>query len=316
MTRRRAKYGALSALLALLLLAGAGVALCADKPAPAPPPPRLSAHLDRASAKVGETLLLSLDFQLPQGARLAEPLKIGGLEKLSIVEQNRDEAGLKIRLLVDALDAAELGPFNLPYVDKEGKPQSLSAPALKFQVLSNLGPKPEEARPKPLEDIIPGRPAWLSWLPWIGGGLALALLGTGVWWWLRRRRPQGLAAEPQEPPHLRASRELRELEARGWFEQGRVKPYYFGISEILRRYLEALRGFPAAEYTTEEIARHLAPQSRDRELLPLLRQADMVKFADLTPSQARKDEDLRAVLQYLADTAPGLPAQGETEARA
>jgi hypothetical protein len=37
--------------------------------------------------------------------------------------------------------------------------------ALKFQLLSNLGPKPEEAKPKPLEDIIPRRPAWLSWLP-------------------------------------------------------------------------------------------------------------------------------------------------------
>jgi hypothetical protein len=130
------------------------------------------------------------------------------------------------------------------------------------------------------------------------------------------KAPRPRLRKPEEPPHLRARRELRELEARGWFEQGRVKPYYFGVSEILRRY----SGRPCAAFRRRNTPLRRSPaawppQSRDRELLPLLRQADMVKFADLTPSQARKDEDLKAVLQYLADTAPGLPARGETEAR-
>jgi hypothetical protein len=57
-------------------------------------------------------------MSFPKERRLAEPLKIGGLDKLSLVEPDRHEAGLKYPdYLVDALDAAELGPFNLVYKD-------------------------------------------------------------------------------------------------------------------------------------------------------------------------------------------------------
>ena len=66
-------------------------------------------------------------------------------------------------------------------------------------------------------------------------------------------------------------------------------------------YLERLRGFPAAESTTEEIARYVREEP-DRALLPLLRAADLVKFADTRPSPARKEEDVRAVRDYIRVT--------------
>jgi len=105
-------------------------------------------------------------------------------------------------------------------------------------------------------------------------------------------------AQYTEPPDIRARRELRGLESRRYFEKGRVKKYYFSFSEILRCYLESIRNFPAAEYTTEEIARHIRDQ-QDRKLLALLQQADLVKFADTKPTQARKEEDIKAALAYI-----------------
>jgi hypothetical protein len=71
----------------------------------------------------------------------------------------------------------------------------------------------------------------------------------------------------------------------------------------LRRYLESIRHFPAAEYTTEEISRQIRLEV-DRMLLPLLRQADLVKFADTVPTPARKEEDVRSALSYIDKTCP------------
>jgi len=80
-----------------------------------------------------------------------------------------------------------------------------------------------------------------------------------------------------------------------------VKEFYFRFTEILKHYLESIRGFPAAEFTTEEIARSIADE-QDRVLIPLLREADLVKFADSIPTQAGKEEDVQVALAYIRET--------------
>ena len=69
----------------------------------------------------------------------------------------------------------------------------------------------------------------------------------------------------------------------------------------MRRYLESLRNFPAAEYTTEEIASCIR-EEKDRGLLSLLRQADLVKFAHNVPSPARKEDEIKTALSYIDET--------------
>ena len=115
-----------------------------------------------------------------------------------------------------------------------------------------------------------------------------------------------------------AKREIDELESQGLFEKGYVKEFYFRFSEIMRRYLESLRGFPAAEYTTQEIALSIH-KPQDRQLLPLLQRADLVKFADLAPTPDRKGDEIKEALSYIRETGAesdrdltvkGVPAKG------
>ena len=68
--------------------------------------------------------------------------------------------------------------------------------------------------------------------------------------------------------------------------------------------MESIRHFPAAEMTTEEIVRHVANTSQDQEILPLLRQADLVKFADTIPTPDRKVSDIEAARTYIRQTCP------------
>ncbi len=263
----------------------------------------ISASLDQTSVPVGGVVWLTLDYQLPAGGRLPDKLEVKGLDDLSIIKQITKPGQIRIQLLVDQVEPWQSDPISLTYLDAAGQPQLLTTQPISIQAVSNLSEKAEEAKLRPIRDIVPVTSIWQSYLLWLAAIVALVLIGLGLFRWYKRRgRPAG-PAEYTEPPDVRARRELLGLETKQYFEKGRVKKHYFVFSEILRRYLEAIRKFPAAEYTTEEIARHISAEP-DRKLIPLLQQADLVKFADLMPTRTRKEEDIKAALAYIRRTAP------------
>lgn len=267
--------------------------------------PGLSASLDRESAKLGSIVTLTLDYRLPEGAQLAADAEIKGLEGITTVERVTGLNTVTFKLLVDQLDSWKTGPLSLTYLDRDGKSQVLTAAPVSIRVLSNLAEKPEEAQLRPIQGILLTKPLWLKYVVWGAGLLGILLVGAGFLWWRKKRRVREVSAELYDPPHLRAIREIEQLEAQGLFEAGHFKGFYFRFSEILRRYLEWLRGFPAAELTTEEITSRI-DNEQDRRLLPLLRQADLVKFADAVPISARKDEEIRTALSYIRETSPAV----------
>ena len=281
--------------------------------------PQMTALLVPNQTNVGGIVTLTLKFHLPAGAHLAPEPVVEGLPGFRILDQQMiPEAAQKmtdgkkspgavisgeyhLRLMVNRLDSGAVGPIFLPYVNADGEKASVKAVAVPFTVLSNLGEKPEEARLRPIYGIIPTQSLMTKYRFWILGGIALLLLGVAVEWWLRNRRRKVSSAMAQTPPDKLAMRGLKALEARRLFEEGRIKDFYFEFSEILRRYLEAIRGFPAAEYTLEEIAR-ATRKKEDQPLLGLLRRADMVKFADSAATPAGKADDLAAAFAYIRST--------------
>jgi hypothetical protein len=265
--------------------------------------PGLTAFLDRDSARIGSMVVLTLGYRIPEGASLPAHLEIRGLENITRIDHEIGPDQIKIRLLVDQMGSWKTGPLSLTYLDKEGRPQTLTADPVSLTVLSNLGERPNEAHLRPIQGIIQTKPSWLKRLPWIAGLLGILLMGLGLVWWYRRRRGKETSLTLRDPPHIRAKKEIEELEAQRIFEKGDAKGFYFRFSEILRHYLEALRGFPAAEFTTQEIALCI-DKDQDRKLLPLLRHADLVKFADTLPTQAKKEDEVKAAFSYIQETSP------------
>lgn len=265
--------------------------------------PVLTASLDRDSAAIGSTVVLTLRYRLPEGAGFSGIPIIKGLENLTRVDREIGPDKIRITLLVDQLDSWKTGPLSLDYLDKEGKIQVLTTDPVSLTMLPNLGERPEEAELRPIKGIVPTKAMWLKSLPWIACISALLLIIFGLFWWYYRRRRKDLLTMVQEPPYVLAKREIEQLEIQGLFEKGQAKAFYFRFSEILRQYLETLRGFPAAEFTTEEIASCISHE-QDRRLLSILRQADLVKFADTIPTPARKDEEVKTALVYIRETSP------------
>jgi hypothetical protein len=293
----------------VLLLAWLGL-LRAEEPARLLAP-GLIATVDKPSARLGETVRLTLAYRLPEGARLPEKPQIDGLSEVTVLDRQVTADHIIVSSLVDLLDTWKTQDLSLTYLDKEGNPQKLTAPAVTLPVVSNLGDKPHEARLRPIEDIIPTRSPWLEYLPWAAHFFALAALCLGLLWWRRKKRLNEIYAEILEPPHIRARNALERLNREMLFENGQIKGFYFRFSEILRQYLGAIRGFGAAELTTEEIAAHITHEV-DRPLLDLLRQADLVKFADAVPGAARKQEQWFLAVTYIEKTSPP-PENGTTQ---
>jgi hypothetical protein len=141
-------------------------------------------------------------------------------------------------------------------------------------------------------------------LPFVAGALGIAGL---LLLYLRRRRRQGAAPQLSEPEPVepaarvlshyeRAALELERIERQRWPDQGEVALHYQSVTDVLRDYLEAAESVPAKERTSAEVLWSLPPHltqsgMRDR-FRGILGQADLVKFARLSPHPPEADEFL------------------------
>ncbi len=266
--------------------------------------PTLSASIETNTARIGDLLWVTLKYVLPENARLAEDGGVGGLETVTILEHKTEPDQIKIRFMVDQLESFDLGPFSITYIDHQNNQQKVTTAPIAITILSNLGEKIEDASLKPIQDIISTQSRWRSYLFWAFAAILLLGMACSYIYWRKKRRIHDIQATMEDPPHVRADKEIDKLIASGMFERGDVKAFYFIFSETIRRYMESIRGFPAAEMTTEEIARVIKTAPSDQGILPLLRQADLVKFSDLVPAPDRKDQDILMARTYIQQTRP------------
>lgn len=263
----------------------------------------LKASLDKNTVKAGRIFNLTLSFNLPEGATLNKPLEVTGLEDFTIAKQHIYPDKITISLFASQPGLQKTGEISFSYLDKDKKKQVLTAAPISLKVLSNLGDNPLKADLRPIQEIIPTRSLLLKYRPLIFAFIAVLIAGYIIFRWYKIYKQRKLILEYSDPPHVRAKKEIEELEAKGLFEKGNTKEFYFRFSEIIKRYLENIRGFPAAEYTTEEIASHI-DNEKDRRILALLQHSDLVKFADDTPTSAQKEEEVSAAKKYIEETTP------------
>lgn len=148
----------------------------------------------------------------------------------------------------------------------------------------------------------------------LGALLAGAALAWAFLWW--RRRPK--QAPPPPPPRLPwevAEEELYDLERAGLIASGRFDEHFERVADVIRKYLGGRYGFDGLECTSRETLRMLRAIRPEVAYLPqiksFLQQADLVKFARLTPSADECAEFLeraRLIVQRTLPVSPGAQA--------
>jgi hypothetical protein len=119
-----------------------------------------------------------------------------------------------------------------------------------------------------------------------------ALIALLVGLWLRRKKPLP-PAPPPRPAWEVALEALARVRSQRLLEQGLTGQLFDEVSLAVREYLGRRFGFDGLECTTRELLEHLdrlGENAPRRELVEdieqLLRRADLVKFANLTPEAA------------------------------
>ena len=113
---------------------------------------------------------------------------------------------------------------------------------------------------------------------------------------------------PPVPAHVAAFMALEKLHNEKLWQNDKHKLYYSRLSDILRIYLGGRFGVGAMEMTTDEIVgalREVAIDQRQKmNLVSVLRDADLVKFAKAMPEAEENESAYNKVFNFVEETKP------------
>ena len=153
----------------------------------------------------------------------------------------------------------------------------------------------------------------------ISGYLAIALgvlllLALAFYLLMRYMHKQGkniadlFKPAPPVPAHIIAIEALEKLHDEKLWQNNKHKLYYSGLSDILRTYLAGRFEVGAMEMTTDEIADAIRNMDIDHkpkmDLLAVLRDADLVKFAKATPESEENELAYSKAYYFVEETKP------------
>jgi len=182
-------------------------------------------------------------------------------------------------------------PLTVTVTDGAGQLQEVTAEPAPVTITSILVEGDTQLRDiKPQVEL-----PYLNLLPWIAGGLLLALIAAaGYYLWQRHKARLALAAVDNRLPYEIALDELDRIARMGLPEQGRFKEHYTLGSDTIRLYLERTFGIPMMERTTGEIVSEMQGTAIDRgtrrRVVTFLEESDLVKFTDIMPGEAEAYE--------------------------
>lgn len=231
-----------------------------------------------------------------------------------------------------SLESYTAGPLEIPptvikYAKKgDGaattKPDSeLATGSLKVEIRSALTSQDAITKPRDITSLlgVPNRPLTRTEITLFVIAVVTAIVAALViyrWVMARLLRPA-----PPVAPEVWALRELSALERDDLFAAGRVREFYYRLSEVVRAYIERKFALAAPEMTTEEF---LARLSRDAGALPydaarlrvFMESCDLVKYAALTPTREDGAGNLGAARAFIDATAAAYAAHEAARARA
>jgi hypothetical protein len=286
---------------------------------------QFTAQVDKATATVGDIVMLTLTVNCDPKLAVDVPdagSQITGLRIIDAGEEGPKTVDTRMvhnkwyKLQPDIVGSYIIPPLKVSYRDQKGEQKELQSSQIFIEVKSVLKDKQAGASSdivdiKPLQDVPrPLRPFLIY-----GGAALLLLLVAVTATWLYMRRKKKLAAVPTKPAHLLALEELEQLNRDQLIEKGIVREYYFRLSEIFRRYIERRFHIPAVERTTEELVPDILNRTEfgsgvKAETREILRHADLVKFARLSPDKNATDNEYRKVVHVIEETKEVPAAEG------
>jgi hypothetical protein len=250
--------------------------------------------------------VLPTGFRFQAEAPEAKALKLAGF----ILPNAEGGAGPKVERKDEGASTKSTVKLSFVALPKEPGRHQLTLPPLPITIARASGdlitlctqphavvvedPTSSTPNPKPKDNPPPRRQReeWTLLKQAVTIGALALLVGAVLAWlvgrWLKRPRPVP-PPPPPRPPWEVAREALHDLRHAGLTREGRFAEHFDRVSDVVRRYLGDRYGFDGLESTTREMLSELRRTTPRIVVLGdierFLRQADLVKFARLTPSE-------------------------------
>jgi len=258
---------------------------------------KLTASADKDKVHIGDKLKYSIVVSVPVATdvELPEPgEKIGVFTVKARGASKKEIFGKKTLTAWYILDTYVTGeqaipPVTVKYKKKnEAEWREVKTPEVRVNVESVLVNAKDKTDIRDIKDPVsfPNRYRLILFL--LAALALIALLAVGGMY-LKRKIESKIAEAVYKSPYEIAYERLEALKKKHLIEEGRVKAYYFELSDIVRHYLEDGFHLKAPEMTTEEFLIMVKMKDElSREHKSLLREflshCDLVKFARYGPS--------------------------------
>ncbi|MDR1347239.1 MAG: hypothetical protein LBJ63_02245 [Prevotellaceae bacterium] len=125
----------------------------------------------------------------------------------------------------------------------------------------------------------------------------------------KNKQPLFGKPKPKVPPHIIAFKELSLLKTEKLWQQGKIKPYYTRITDIIRKYIEGRFSILAMEKTSDEILADIKKNKIDDvysfdKLREMFYTSDLAKFAKYQPGPDENEESFKTAFEFVTSTQP------------
>ena len=173
-----------------------------------------------------------------------------------------------------------------------------------------------------IKDIVPANES-SDWWKYLLGLVLIAGFGAFIYWYTKKRQKKTIEKEIYKTPIEKATSLLNNLEKKELWQHGEVKAYYSELTDIVRNYIEEAIEIPAMESTTSELIEGLKMVSQKKKmnlskdtfdnLLGVLKQADLVKFAKSKPLDFEITEDRKKLERAIVTLDKAIPVVVESD---
>lgn len=290
----------------------------------------LSAYLNHDRVKMGEAVVLKLVVKLPENSDISiEPYEkeFPALRKKedSRVSENRivleiesafkdtiKRSGNKITWIGSySLVAWDTGKIVIPPQKVIINDSTFLFNETAFTVISEtIGVQDELFDIEEGFATVPDELTWLQWLKtyWYITAGGIVLITASVWWYIKRKNKQSVKMETVMSLKDRTLFAINVLDKQKLWQEGKLKQHYSEMSHIMRSYLSGRYGLNLLERTTFETKALLLqtglPADTVETFMTILRQADMVKFANSTTDELNILKISMLAKQIVAETSP------------
>ncbi|MBD3343953.1 MAG: hypothetical protein GF401_02700 [Chitinivibrionales bacterium] len=282
----------------------------------------LTTSLSSDSLTVGDRIEYTVTLTVPKNVTVVPPEIEQDFGILAVKDYREDQVELDRKTKRDTLVYR--------YMLTTYKVEPCSIPALPYVIVEENIPDTIMTKPVPLrvhsvitadtadlKDLKPQQVAGNRPLIWLWIGLALYvitgfILGAKFHWGKRR---WVAPPPPPKPPYEEAIMALKDLETKQYLKQGHVKPFTFGLSDILKRYISRRYDVFAAEYTTGEMLEWLEQAQIEPEPKKkaqwFFKTSDPIKFARYVPDMDTLYTLEKEARNFVEKTRPDLTGRKE-----